>query len=159
LTITASNGGAPTNQSFTLTVGPIAGGAPTITSANTTKFVVTLPNTFTITTTGTPTPAITQTGPLPLGVSFVDNGNGTATIGGNAAAGTAGRYPVTITASNTAGSAVQNVTLFINNNLTATPVFTSAPSTPFTIGVAGTFSITTAASQAVTSITVTGSLP
>src|SRR5262249_28612500 len=159
---TASNGGGPANQTtqnFTLTVGPIAGGAPTITSANTTTFVVTLPDTFTITTTGTPTPAITQTGPLPFGVSFVDNGNGTATLGGNAVAGTAGLHPVTITASNTAGVAIQNVTLLIANNVTATPLFTSAPSTTFTIGVAGTFSITTAASPAVTSITRVGALP
>jgi hypothetical protein len=33
-------------------------------------------------------------------VSFIDNGNGTATISGTPAAGSAGSYPITITASN-----------------------------------------------------------
>src|SRR5262249_1112161 len=122
-------------------------------------FVVGTPGTFKITTTGTPTAAIVETGALPSGVSFTDNGDGTATIAGTAAAGSAGRYPLTITASNTAASAIQNVTLFINNTVTATPVFTSAPSTTFTVGAAGTFSITTAASPAVTSITQVGALP
>src|SRR5262249_18383896 len=134
ITITASNGGSSANQTFTLTVGPVAGAAPTITSANVTAFVIGTPGTFKITTTGTPTAAIVEAGALPSGVSFTDNGDGTATIAGTAAAGSAGRYALTITASNTAGSAIQNVTLFINNNVTATPVFTSAPSTTFTIG-------------------------
>jgi putative Ig domain-containing protein len=37
---------------------------------------------------------------LPSGVTFVDNGNGTATLAGTAAPGTDGTYNVTVTASN-----------------------------------------------------------
>ena len=54
--------------------------------------------TFSVTTTGRPTSALAETGTLPTGVSFVDNGNGTATLSGNPAAGTGGSYPITITA-------------------------------------------------------------
>jgi hypothetical protein len=50
--------------------------------------------------TGVPTPHLAASGPLPSGVTFVDNGDGTATLGGTAAPGTAGNYPLTITASN-----------------------------------------------------------
>ena len=49
-----------------------------------------------MTTTGTPTPALSESGTLPSGVSFVDNGNGTATLAGTPAAGTQGTYPITI---------------------------------------------------------------
>ena len=58
------------------------------------------PGTFTVTTTGSPTPAISETGALPSGVTFTDNGNGTATLAGTPAAGTAGSYPLTISAAN-----------------------------------------------------------
>jgi hypothetical protein len=37
-------------------------------------------------------------------VTFVDNGNGTATLSGTPAAGTAKNYPITITASNGVGT-------------------------------------------------------
>jgi len=53
---------------------------------------------------GVPTPALTETGALPNGVTFKDNGNGTATIAGTPAAGTAGSYIITITANNGVGS-------------------------------------------------------
>ncbi len=41
-----------------------------------------------------------QTGALPGGVTFVDNGDGTATLAGTPAPGTDGTYPFTITAAN-----------------------------------------------------------
>ena len=37
---------------------------------------------------------------LPTGVTFTDNGDGTATLAGTPAAGTGGSYPLTFTASN-----------------------------------------------------------
>ena len=58
--------------------------------------------TYTVTTTGYPAPTITETGALPAGLSFVDNGNGTATISGTAALD--GHLdPVTISATNASG--------------------------------------------------------
>jgi hypothetical protein len=83
-------------QSFTLTVDQ----APAITSADSATFTIGQANTFTVTTTGFPTPALSETGTLPIGVTFVDNGNGTATLAGTPAAGTVGAYAITITATN-----------------------------------------------------------
>src|SRR4029077_13171511 len=90
ITITASNGvGTPANQTFTLAVNT-AQTAPAITSANGTTFTVGTTGSFTVTTTGAPTPSLSETGALPSGVTFRDNGNGTATLSGTAATGTAG---------------------------------------------------------------------
>ena len=116
--------------------------------------------TFTVTTTGTPAAAILQIGALPGGVTFTDNGDGTATLTGMPAAGSAGSSALTFTATNSIGPpASQNFTLMVANNVAASPLFTSAPSGTFTIGVSGNFDITTAATPAVTSITRVGVLP
>ena len=53
---------------------------PAITSPSSTTFTVGTPGTFTVTTTGfTPPATLSETGTLPSGVTFVDNGDGTAT--------------------------------------------------------------------------------
>jgi hypothetical protein len=46
-------------------------------------------------------------------VTFTDNGDGTATLAGTPASGTTGSYPLTITASNSAGSRQQSFTLTV----------------------------------------------
>ena len=61
LTLTASNADSQTTQPFTLTVDQ----APAITNANSTIFVVNQANTFLVTTTGFPNPAISTTTSLP----------------------------------------------------------------------------------------------
>ena len=137
LTFTAANGVPPNaTQTFTLTVDQ----APAITSANSTTFTVGTAGSFTMTTTGFPTPTpLTETGTLPTGVTFVDNKNGTATLGGTPAAGTGGTYPLTFTASNGVGSAAtQTFTLTVNQ----VPAITSATSQSFAIGIANTFTVT-----------------
>jgi putative Ig domain-containing protein len=92
----------------------VPGVAPAITSANAATFMAGSPGTFTVTATGTPVPALSKTGALPAGVTFTDNGDGTATIGGTPAAGTAGTYPLTITAANgIAPNATQEFTLTV----------------------------------------------
>ena len=81
LTITAANGVQPdATQSFTLTVA--AAQAPAITSASSTTFTTGTSGTFTVTTTGVPTSSLSETGALPTGVTFVNNGDGTATLAG-----------------------------------------------------------------------------
>ncbi len=61
-----------------------------------------------------PDPALTETGALPIGVTFVDNGDGTATLAGTPAAGTDGPYALTITAANGVGpDATQSFTLTV----------------------------------------------
>ena len=159
LTLTADNGVAATPQAFTLTVDPLAGGAPTFTSGNAVAFVTGAASTYTVTTTGSPAAAtLSSVGTLPAGITFTNNGDGTATLAGTADPGTAGLYPLTLTADNGVGTATQAFTLTINN-VGATPVFTSGATTAFVIGAAGSFVISTAASPAVTAITLTGALP
>jgi hypothetical protein len=108
IVITANNGIAPNaTQNFTISLES----APIITSANSATFTIGLPNSFTVTTAGTPTvTAITRGGAaLPSGVSYLDNGDGTATLSGTPAAGTAGPYLFTFTATNgVPPDAVQN---------------------------------------------------
>ena len=133
LTITAANGVTPNaTQSFTLTVAAVQ--APVITSAG--HQVVrhrAAPNTFAVTTTGTPTAALSESGALPSGVTFVDNGNGTATLAGTPAASTAGTYPLTITAANgVTPNATQSFTLTVA--AVQAPVITSAAARSFAIG-------------------------
>jgi hypothetical protein len=138
ITFTATNtaGSSPT-QNFTLVINE----APAITSLNTTTFTVGSAGTFTITTTGNPTAAINETGSLPGGVNFTDNGNGTATLAGTPNAGTGGSYPITINASNGVGStATQSFTLVVHE----APAITSVNTITFTAGVSGTnFTVTT----------------
>ena len=154
ITITATSTAGTVTQSFTLSVDR----APTITSAG--SDTVTLGNAFTfpVTTTGYPAPALTETGALPAGVAFVDNGNGTATLAGTPTA--TGGFPVTITATNTGTGtghrhrATQSFTLTVDQ----APAFTSAASDTVTLGDAFTFPVTTAGYPAPT-LTETGALP
>jgi hypothetical protein len=52
-----------------------------------------------VTATGHPTPTLTRTGVLPNGVTFTDNGDGTASLTGTPAPGSRRVYHITITAS------------------------------------------------------------
>ena len=89
--------------------------APTITSAGNTTFTVGTAGTFTVTAAGVPTLTLSETGALPGGMTFVDNHNGTATLAGTPAAGSAGTFPLTITAHNGVGSdATQSFTLTVS---------------------------------------------
>jgi hypothetical protein len=98
LTITANNGVNPNaTQMFTLEVA--ANAAPTITSADTTTFTHGTAGSFTVTTTGFPDPALSESGALPTGVTFTDNHNGTATLASTTAA-VAGQTVIMITANN-----------------------------------------------------------
>jgi large repetitive protein len=61
-------------------------------------------------------PTLSETGTLPSGVTFADNGNGTGTLSGTPAAGTGGVYHVTFTASNgVSPNATQNFTLTVKD--------------------------------------------
>src|SRR4029079_3627533 len=96
-TYTVTDAGA---LSDTATVSLAVQDPPQITSANSKSIQVLTAGSFSVTTTGFPTPAITETGALPSGIALTDNGNGTATLGGTPASGTQGSYPLTIKAAN-----------------------------------------------------------
>ena len=125
-------------QRFALVVGAGSSNptAPAITSAATTTFTVVLAlddtpappiPSFTMISTGGPVPTLSLTGTLPDGVTFQSNSDGTGTLAGMPVLGTAGTYPLTVTATNTAGSTNQSFTLEIDEPTT--------PGTP-TIGTA-----------------------
>jgi large repetitive protein len=156
VTITASNGVSPdATQSFTLTV---TGSqvAPQITSANAAAFAAGQPGTFTVTTTGSPTAAISASSSpaLPSGLTLTDNGNGTATLAGTPKPGSQGSYVLTVTAGNSAGTATQALTLTVNSGL----AITSAAAAAATAGQAFSFTVTTVGSPTPT-LTRTGNLP
>ncbi|MGH9079644.1 MAG: fibronectin type III domain-containing protein, partial [Acidimicrobiales bacterium] len=114
ITVTGTGSSATHSASFSLTVNP-APVAPTITSSTGATFTVGTPGTFTVTTGGVPTPSLSESGSLPTGVGFTDNGNGTATLSGTPATGTAASYPITIGADNGVGSpASQGFTLTVD---------------------------------------------
>lgn len=114
-------------SSFTFPSCLSAAQAPAITSANNATFVVGTAGSFTVTTTGSPTPAITESGSLPSGVTFTDKHDGTAALAGTPSAGTAGIYPITITAANGVGSnATQSFTLTVNAATQALVVTTTS---------------------------------
>ena len=73
LTITASNGvGRRRHPELHADGQPGAGDH----ERDSTTFTVGTAGTFTVTATGFPTPTLSETGALPSGVTFVDNGNG-----------------------------------------------------------------------------------
>lgn len=88
--------------------------APTFTSAEAADATISKPATVTISTVATPTATLTESGSLPAGMSFVDNGDGTATISGTPAPGTAGDHPITVSAQNPIGSADQRFVLSVS---------------------------------------------
>jgi len=87
--------------------------APAITSLNNTAFTVGAPGTFTVTTTGSPIPSLSESGTLPTGVSFVDNGNGTGTLTGTPAGGSNPTYNISFKATNSASNQTQSFTLTV----------------------------------------------
>jgi hypothetical protein len=155
ITITASNGVSPAaSQLFTLTVDA----PPTITSGDSAGFAEQAHSSFTVTSTGTPTAALSESGPLPSGVTFADNGDGTATLAGTPDVGTAGSYPITITASNgVSPDASQSFTLNVASTAFA-PSITSAASTTFQLGSAGSFTVTTTG-EPTAAVSESGPLP
>ncbi|HEX3795579.1 MAG TPA: putative Ig domain-containing protein [Acidimicrobiales bacterium] len=130
ITVTAANGSLPNaSTSFTLTVDQAAA----LAGPTSDTFTVNSPGSDVFVATGTPTPSVSEAGPLPSGVTFVDNGTGTGTLAGTPAAGSQGTYPLVITAHNGEGAdAVINFTLTVLPPVTITT--TTLPNG--TVGVA-----------------------
>lgn len=84
---------------------------PAITSASSTTFQAGTSASFTIHTTGSPTPTLSESGTLPAGISFVDNHDGSGLLTGIPAAG--GTFNLTLSATNAAGNATQSFTLTV----------------------------------------------
>ncbi|MCW2800829.1 MAG: hypothetical protein JWQ70_2301 [Aeromicrobium sp.] len=87
----------------------------------------------TFTTTGSPQAALTETGDLPAGVTFHDNGDGTATLSGHPTAGPGGVYTITVKATNEAGSDTKSFDLRLHQ----APKLTGPMASTYTVGQAG----------------------
>jgi alpha-tubulin suppressor-like RCC1 family protein len=109
LTLTARNRNGTATQAFTLTVTR----APAIRKIRTIRIPVGASLHLTIRATGYPAPGLTESKPLPPGLSFTDARNGTAIITGTPAAGSSGHYPLTITAKNASGTATRCFTIIV----------------------------------------------
>ena len=118
----------------------VVGQPPVITSDPGTTFTAGTFGSFTVMTTGDPTPSLSESGSLPNDVTFVDNGNGTATLSGTPAFGTGGIYTITITASNSVSSIDQPFTLTVADPPPVVTTPTSGPPAPgnFTATLGGT---------------------
>jgi len=152
ITFAAQNGIQPNaRQNFILTINE----APVISSADKTNFRVGAAGSFTVTTTGFPTPSIVQTGTLPRGVEFVDNRDGTGTLYGTPAADTSGDYSIMFAAANGVNP---NATQHFKLQVGQTPSITSAKAANFSVGTVDYFTVTTTGFPT-PSIVLTGTLP
>jgi hypothetical protein len=96
-----------------------------LTSPLSATFTVGMNGTFTFTAQGFPTPSLAASGSLPMGVTFTDNGNATATLTGTPAFGTSGTYGLTITLHN--GVVPDGTATFTLNNVFANVLITAPP--------------------------------
>jgi hypothetical protein len=87
--------------------------------------------------TGSATPSLMASG-LPGSLNLADHGDGTGTISGTPSAGSGGEYFVTVTATNSLGSASKTFTIKINEG----PAITSPNSATATVGSAFSFTVT-----------------
>ena len=152
MTITATNQtNPPATQTLTLEIAQ----TPAITSDPSAIFVVGTAGTFTVTATGSPTPALSTTDALPDGLAFTDNGDGTATITGTAAAGSAHDYELHLSADqwHTAGCHPD----LDAESQTSSRVHQSRDR-DIPVGFAGSFTMTTDGVPPAT-FTLTGTLP
>lgn len=168
LTIVATSAAGTATQSFTLNVGL----APVFTSVPDAIFTEGHPGSFTIRASGAPTPTFRAShtlacdlssgqcglgppGLLIAGLTFVDYGDGTATISGTPPIGTGSFIypPLFIAAANANGETLRTLSLGVNTAL----AITSANTATLALGVAGTFTVTT--TGATPHLSVTGGLP
>ncbi len=150
ITITATDANTNTStQDFTLTV---SASVPVFTSPTSTSFAENSADTFSVTATGDTPITFTESGALPSGVTLGTDG----TLSGTPAFGTAGGYPLTITATDkNSNTSTQSFTLTVT---AGGPSFTSATSANFVENAAGSFAVTATGDTPIT-FTETGSLP
>jgi hypothetical protein len=132
ITVTAANGTLPNaSLHFTLTVDQ----APSLSGPSSDTYTVNSPGSDTFVATGTPTPSLSESGALPTGVTFTDNGGGTGTLAGTPKPGTQGTYALVITASNGEGT---NATIDFTLTVLPPVTITTTSLSGGTVGVAYT---------------------
>jgi hypothetical protein len=124
-----------------------------IVSASSALLALGTPGSLTLTASGTPIAALTETGSLPGGLRFTDNGNGTATVAGIPTQ--SGVFPIIISAANGSSTATQAFTLAIGS----APAFTSGTTATFSAGVKGLFQVATSGTPTASVTLLSGTLP
>jgi len=149
----------PTISQLTGTVFATSVPTPAITSTGGATASAGTPFSLTVTTTGRPTPTLSESGRLPAGLHFQDNLDGTATLSGTPSGATVGGvYSPTFTATFGSGGAQQTVSQTLTLFVFSKPTFTSPVST--SAKVASSLNIVaTAPAYPPAAITETGSLP
>jgi hypothetical protein len=103
---------------------------PTFTSTDQATFAELTNGSFTAQTTGNPDAGLSiQQGSLPSGLSFTDNGDGTATISGAPDLNQVGTHSVTLQATNLAGTVTQRLAITLNRTDQAPLSLTSTAGT------------------------------
>ena len=148
VTISATNSVTSAMQLLTVAVDV----TPVLTSADHAVFVIGQAGSFTVTATGLPTPVLTVAGTLPAGLTFTDNGDGTATLSGTPTG--PGDQSVVVTATSAALSVDQTLAVKVKQ----VPAFTSTRSASFQVGVAGSFTVTATGIPTPT-LALSGTLP
>jgi hypothetical protein len=161
VTVNAANSVGKTNTTFTLTVNQ----APAFTSATAALFAVGQNVNFTVKTTGFPAATFQNVAAINAvlagtGLTFIDNGNGTATISGIPTAATTTPITLNLSAHNGIGiDAPQSLKITIDQ----APSFTgmTGGSSTFTVGKPGSFTINAqAGTPTITTFAITsGKLP
>lgn len=129
--------------------------APAITSASTLYIHAGTAMKFSVTTTGSPSPTLSESGTLPPGLAFATSGAGTATISGTPGASATIRYAVTIVATNGVGSpAIQRLQLLY----TTVPRITTRPGLRIETGKSLNWTLRSAGSPTPT-MSESGTLP
>lgn len=134
-----------------------ASGAPsaqTLVEVASPTFTVGTTSTYSVITVGSPTPALTEAGVLPAGLTFEDQGDGIATLSGDPTLAGVGSASVTVTASSPAGNASEAFSLLVD----AAPTITSPAGTTFATQTDGSFSFS-ASGYPAASFAETGTLP
>ena len=150
--IDCTNGyGTDATQSFSLVVDA----PPAFSTGSSATFTASSSGSFTVSAVGYPSPSFSESGVLPSGVTFVDNGNGSATLSGTPGASSGGSYTFNIIASNTVANTTDSFTLTVD----AAPVFTSPNTVSVNAGAAFSETVTTADGYPVPTMATTTTLP
>jgi len=100
VTVKATNG---IGSDATMTAHVVVNEKPGVTGPAAARFVVGASDSVGFASTGYPQAHLSVSGDVPAGLSFSDNGNGTATLSGTPAASAVGTHQITVTASNGSG--------------------------------------------------------
>ncbi len=154
LTITATNGvGTPAVQHLVVDFGRV----PTITSPATASLVAGRAQSFTITSSGMPTPQLSVSGSLPPGLGVSYRNNGTAIVSGTVPSYDHGSWTLTVLANNGIGqAAVQHLVLAVSTPVAAR--ITSPASFGLQSGTAVRLAVTSTGTP-VPTLTEYGTLP